>query len=73
LHFRPEVDAPDFDRIAALLKELEDMCSRAKELRTELEAARRQGRFWTSSRDAKKRFNPDNILAEAADIKANLN
>ena len=67
LHLAPAVGKPDFDRIAELLKELEDMCSRAKELRAELEAARSEGRFWRHAQDVKRPFSLDEILAEAAD------
>ena len=48
MQFALDMIAPDFDRIARLTRELEDMCLRAKELRAELHAARQQGRFWPS-------------------------
>lgn len=67
------MDAPDFNRIAAIIKELEDMCLRAKDLREELETARAQGQLWPRSQDVKKHSNPSDTLAEAADTKANLN
>jgi hypothetical protein len=49
LQFVLDMIAPDFDRIAKLTRDLEDMCLRAKELRAELHAARQQGPCWPPS------------------------
>ena len=67
------MDPTELDRIALLLKELEAMCQRAKELRAELDAARKEGRFWRSVRDVKKSSTHTDFVSEAADTKANLN
>jgi len=63
----------NLDRIAQLIKELEDMCGRAKQIREEIEAARGEGRFWRQSPDVRKTYNGRASLSEAADTKVNLN
>jgi hypothetical protein len=64
------MDVPDFDRMAAVVAELEEMCRKAKELRIELDAARNQGRFWRGSRDVNKHVSPRDNLAEQRTRKA---
>ena len=65
------MEKADLGRISQLVKEFEDMCQRAKDLRSELEGARRQGKFWRQpfdvTDDVRKAFTPDKKWSETTD------